>query len=40
MSETGRSKRYLLGGGAAACAACCAPPVLGLIGIAGGQVPL
>lgn len=29
-------ERHLLGAGAAACAVCCAPPLLALIGIAGG----
>jgi hypothetical protein len=28
--------RYLAGGAVAACAVCCAPPVLALVGIAGG----
>lgn len=29
-------ERHLLGAGAAACAVCCAPPLIALIGIAGG----
>ncbi|MFC3688878.1 hypothetical protein [Aquipuribacter hungaricus] len=33
---TSRRDRRLVGGAAAACAVCCAPPVLGLLGIAGG----
>lgn len=32
-----RGARYVVGGGAAACAVCCAPPILALIGIAGGE---
>lgn len=35
-SEPGLPKRYMVGGAVAACAVCCAPPVLALIGIAGG----
>jgi hypothetical protein len=30
------TRGYVFGGAAAACAVCCAPPVLALVGIAGG----
>lgn len=36
-TEAGKPKgRYMVGGAVAACAVCCAPPVLALVGIAGG----